>query len=666
MDDADAQFNIANSLVARGKLNEAVASYQRAIALNPQHANAYFNLGVTFRKLSQLEAAVQSYRRGLAIDRDSALAHYGLGNVLRELGQLDAAIAAYEQAVNLEPQKVEFLFMLASSLAQQGNFEKAIQTYNIVLQLRPDDPNAYFDLGCIFRDLGNLEASATSYQRVLELDSHDAQASFNLGNVLTQQGEYERAVTAYQGAIALDPKYAKAHEGLGLAYMKLRQHERAITTYRTALRLNAHQAEVWCNLGDALAQKGEYEEAIKCLQTSIELKPEFAGAYCNLANTSFLTGNLKKALEYCHKALALNPEFPEAHNNLGLILYVQNQVENAIACYDKAIAINPNHVNARWNKALALLKLGDFERGWVEYEYRWESDFMSPPGFTQPLWDGSSLVGKTILLVAEQGFGDMIQFVRYVPLVAACGGRIVVQCPAALMKLFSTCDRIEQLVETSSELPAFDVYAHFMSLPRILGTTLATVPNQIPYLQALPKSHPDDYPHLQIFYSDRIKVGITWASGYKDETIALLKDYKKRSCPLAYFVELLRVPGVSFYSLQVGKDVADLYDYLSDEPDAQIITDLSDRIDDFADTAAMIDRLDLVISVDTSIVHLAGAMGKPTWVLLPFASDWRWLLERQDSPWYPHTMRLFRQPRAGDWQSVFREVLIALSAYRQP
>jgi tetratricopeptide (TPR) repeat protein len=663
MDDADAQFNIANSLVARGKLDEAVVSYQRAIALNHQHANAYFNLGVTFRKLGKLEAAVQGYRGGLAIDRDSALAHYGLGNVLRELGQIDEAIASYKKSVALEPQKVEFLFMLASSLMQKGKLEEAIRTYNRLLELHPEDANTYFDLGCIFRDRGELQASIHNYRRALAIDPHDAQASFNLGNVLAQQGEYERAVTAYQAAIALDPKYVKAHAGLGLAYMKLCQLDLAIATYRIALRLNDNQAEVWCNLGDALTQKGEYEQAIQCLQKSIELKPEFASAYCNLANTSFLSGNLQKALEYSHKALALNPEFPEAHNNLGLILYMQNQIEDAIACYDKALAINPNHVNAHWNKALALLKSGDFVRGWVEYEYRWQSDFMPPPNFSQPVWDGSSLVGKTILLVAEQGFGDMMQFVRYVPLVAAYGGQIVVQCPAALIKLFLHCDRIAQLVEADSELPTFDVYAHFMSLPRILGTTLETIPDRIPYLQIPPSLYPKDDLHLQISECDRLKVGIAWASGYKDETIALLKDYKKRSCPLSYFVELLRVPGVTFYSLQVGKDAADLYDYLSDGVDNQIITDLSNRIDDFADTAAIIDCIDLVISVDTSIVHLAGAMGKPTWVLLPFASDWRWLLERQNSPWYPQNMRLFRQPRAGDWQSVFREVLIALSNY---
>jgi TPR repeat len=373
-------------------------------------------------------------------------------------------------------------------------------------------------------------------------------------------------------------------------------------------------------------------------------------------------GNLDTAWEHCQQALALEPEFPEALNNMGLILFAQNRVEAAIASYERALAVKPNHINALWNRALGLLKLGNFAQGWVEYEWRWKCDFMSLPHLVQPIWDGSALQGKTILLIAEQGFGDMIQFVRYVPLVAQSGGRIIVQCPSALTRLFATCSFISQIVDSETELPEFDVYAHFMSLPRIFGTTLETIPTAIPYLNP-----PEKYPQLlPVKPSTQLKVGIAWASGYKDETAMLLKDYKKRSCPLAYFVELLQIPGVSLYSLQLGKDVADLYDYLSDTSDSAIV-DLSggmhhggNRIQDFADTAAIAFQLDLVISVDTSVVHLSGALGKPTWVLLPFTADWRWLLGRNDSPWYPHKMRLFRQPQQGDWESVFREVAIAL------
>jgi tetratricopeptide (TPR) repeat protein len=660
---AEAQFNLANSLAERGKLDEAATAYQQAIALQPNHGHAYINLGMMLRKLGHLEAAVQSYRRGIEITSDSAHAYFSLGNVLVDMEQLSEAIKCFEAAVRLDPLAEKFHFMLASTLAKQGNLEDAICAYNQVLQLHPHDADAYFNLGGIFRQQGDLEASASSFRRILEINPNDAQASFNLGNVLEGQGEYQRAVLAYEDAIALNPKYARAYAGLGSASMQMRQLDQAIAAYRTALGLNSDLADTWCNLGDALAQKGEYTEAINSLQTALKIKPEFAGAYCNLANTTFLMGNLDVAWNYCLQALALEPEFPEAHNNLGLILSAQNRVEEAIASYEKALAVKPNHINALWNRALALLKLGNFAQGWVEYEWRWQSDFMSPPDFAQPIWDGSSLIGKTILLVAEQGLGDMMQFIRYVPLVAQSGGRIIVQCPASLIRLFATCSLISQLVEFESELPEFDVYAHFMSLPRILGTTLETIPTTIPYLKP-----PESYPQLPpVARSTQLKVGIAWASGYKDETRILLKDYKKRSCPLAYFVELLQIPGVSLYSLQVGKDVADLYDYLSDTS-GSLIVDLGggthpggNRIHDFADTAAIALQLDLVISVDTSIVHLAGALACPTWVLLPFNADWRWLLGRNDSPWYP-SMRLFRQPQSGDWASVFREVAIALAA----
>ncbi len=500
-----------------------------------------------------------------------------------------------------------------------------------------------------------MEASASSFRRILEIDLTDAQASFNLGSVLEAQGEYQQAVLAYEGAIALDPKYAKAYAGVGSAYMQMRQLDRAIAGYRAALGLNSALADTWNNLGDALAQKREYAEALNCLQTALKIKPEFAGAYCNLANVAFLIGNLDTAWDYCQQALALEPEFPEALNNLGLLLFAHNRVEEAIASYERALAVKSNHINALWNRALALLKLGNFAEGWVEYEWRWKIDFMTPPSFAQPTWDGSALEGKTILLVAEQGLGDMLQFIRYVPLVAQYGGRTIVQCPFSLTRLFATCSQISHVVDSEAKLPEFDVYAHFMSLPRILGTTLETIPAAIPYLNPTEK-----YLLLPaITPSTQLKVGIAWASGYKDETVILLKDYKKRSCPLSCFIDLLKIPEVSVYSLQVGKDVADLYDYLGNTP-GSLIADLSDRIHDFADTAAIVTQLDLVISVDTSIIHLAGALGKKTWVLLPFTADWRWLLGRNDSPWYPHTMRLFRQPQLGDWESVFCEVAIAL------
>lgn len=656
---AEAQFNLANSLAEGGKLDEAATAYQQAIALQPNHGHAYINLGMMLRKLGDLEAAVQSYRRGIEIIPDSSHAYFSLGNALVDMEQLSEAIKCFQQAVRLDPLAEKFHFMLASTLAKLGSLEDAVGAYNQVLQLHPHDPDTYFNLGGIFRQQGHLEASANCFRRILGINPNDAQASFNLGNVLEEQGEYKLAVLAYEDAIALNPKYARAYAGLGSASIKMRQLDQAIAAYRTALGLDASLAETWCNLGDALAQKGEYAEAISSLQTALKIKPGFAGAYCNLANTTFLMGNLDTAWDYCQQALTLEPEFPEAHNNLGLILAARNGVEEAIASYEKALAVKPNHINALWNRALALLKLGNFAQGWVEYEWRWQSNFMSPPDFAQPIWDGSSLIGKTILLVAEQGLGDMMQFIRYVPLVAQSGGRIIVQCPSSLIRLFATCSLISQLVESESELPEFDVYAHFMSLPGILGTILETIPTDIPYL-----SPPESYPQLPSTLSTQLKVGIAWASGYKDETVMLVKDYKKRSCPLAYFVELLQIPGVSLYSLQVGKDVADLYDYLSDTS-GSLIVDLSNRIHDFADTAAIISQLDLVISVDTSIIHLAGALASPTWVLLPFNADWRWLLGRSDSPWYPHKMRLFRQPQLGDWARVFREVAIALQDLRQ-
>jgi hypothetical protein len=301
--------------------------------------------------------------------------------------------------------------------------------------------------------------------------------------------------------------------------------------------------------------------------------------------------------------------------------------------------------------------MGDMQRGFAEFEYRRNiKDFAKTlPSFNQPQWDGSPLEGKTILLYSDAAFGDTIQTIRYIPQIVACGGRIVLNCLSGFERLLQNMSGIDQIIPKGEALPKFDVYAPLLSLPYILGTTLETIPAQIPYIFA-----PEDVDiAISPGSSQTLKVGIVWASGYRGSYFELKKFYQTKSSSLSMFEQIISIPHTCFYSLQVGQHAADI-ELLGEHPN---VIDLSHRIHDFADTATIIKQLDLVISVDTAVAHLAGAMAKPVWVLLPFAPDWRWMLQREDSPWYP-TMRLFRQDEPNDWQGVMNKVYASLQSFK--
>lgn len=456
---------------------------------------------------------------------------------------------------------------------------------------------------------GRLSEAEHIYRQILLQQPNQVDALHLLGTIAHQSGQIETAIAYYRQALAKAPALASVHSNLGIALKQLGLVEEAIHHYNFAI---AHQpnAQFHYNLGVALQEVGKLEEAIQ---------------------------------QY-HTATVLNPNYAEAYNNLG---YVQNQlgqIEEAIAHYHKAINCKPNFAEAHRNLAESLLLIGDFTHGFAEYEWRWQ--LFAPhqlPNFTTPPWDGSYLAGKTILLYAEQGLGDTIQFIRYAPLIKERGGRVIATCLPSQVRLLKTVPGIEQVFALDEELPLFHTQAPLMSLPYLFGTTPDTVPAQIPYLT--PPSH-----NFKLSAGDRLKVGITWAGNPGNRYDI------RRTCGLQPFLPLLATPEVDFYSLQIGstKELAQL------PPDVKVKY-LSVNISDFADTAAIVAQLDLVITIDTSVAHLAGALGKPTWVVLPFVPDWRWMLKRQDSPWYP-TMRLFRQESIGDWSGVFARVAEALQS----
>jgi len=420
-----------------------------------------------------------------------------------------------------------------------------------------------------------------------------------------------------------------------------------VTSYQEAIRRVPNFPEACNNLGVALHALKRSDEAIAVLRRALELRPDYAEAHNNLGNALREQAQFDAAAACYERALRLNPDYAEAHHNLGNAMKSQGRMADAFACYDRALAIKPDLPQVHLSRALALLEIGDFERGWPEYEWRLKCPQYAIPQFRQPAWDGRPLEGRTILLYADHGLGDALQFIRYAPMVRDRVGRVVVVCRAPLARLVATCAGVDLVVVEGSPLPDCDVYAPLMSLPGIFGTDAASVPADVPYLFADPQLVGARAEELAL--PDDLCIGIAW-QGNRGHS----RDHV-RSFPLDRFEPVARRPGVRLYSLQKDDGREQVADVAGRFP----VIDLGGRLDDLMDTAAVMKNLDLVIVADTALAHLAGALGVPVWVALPFEPDWRWMSDRDDSPWYP-TMRLFRQRRWGEWDDVFARIAAAL------
>ncbi|MEC4896140.1 MAG: tetratricopeptide repeat protein, partial [Oscillatoria sp. PMC 1050.18] len=558
-------------------------------------------------------------KENIAKSLQQALKHY-------QAGRFAAAEQICRKIVQSEPQQADALHLLGILAYEQGNKPEAIAKYRQAIEIKPDNPDVYNNLAIALKNQGDLDAAIVYYQQAITLRPNSADLYKNLGLAYKEKGLSEQAAAAYQQAITIQPEQADLYNKLGMVYRELGLAEEAIVQYQQALKLKPNWEVLYNNLGNAYREKGD--------------------------------------------------------------------LASAKVAYHQAIAIRSNYAQAQFGLAGALLMEGDFQRGFQGYEWRWKLKDNSPRKFPQPIWDGSSLAGRTILLHAEQGLGDTIQFIRYVSRLKAQGARVVVETQNALVELFQVLDDIDEVVGRGKPLPDFDVHSPLLSLSRVFGDTIDTIPTQVPYLF----SPADNQLYLPNYFSEKntvndvnlreqilvndlnlsgqnsvndinsteensveninfsgqdtrpttsikyLKVGLVWAGNPENPT-----DYK-RSSSLEYFRQLLDVNRVAFYSLQKEPGSAQLKEITEER-----ICDLSDKLNNFADTATAISQLDLVITVDTAVAHLAGALGKPVWVLLCYAADWRWMLAREDSPWYP-TMRLFRQSQPNDWQGAIARV----------
>ena len=560
-----------------------------------------------------------------------------------QAGRLSEAESLYRQIIELHPESANVLCLLGIAARQQGKIAEAIAFYEKAIAQQHDFVEAHLNKGHVLLDIGEHQRAIACYEQVIKLAPNSALAHNNLGWLKQQLGETDAAIFYYQTALQIDPSLLETYHNLANLFKEKGQFNEAIASYRNALQINPNLTNTLIALGTVLQQQGQLIEALNCYQQAVKLDPNNAEALNNVGALYHEQGNTQAAISHYRQALDLKPDFLDAINNLGHALVDLGQFQAAFSCHYQALELQPENSTAHLEFALTLLLFGDFRRGFAEYEWRWRTSQLQPRQFVQPVWDGSSLQGKTILLHVEQGLGDSIQFIRYAPILSSQGAKVIVACYPELMRLFATVAGVEYLSVSFENLPAFDVHAPLMSLPYILGTTLETIPANIPYLA------PPAECKFALSSDAKLKVGIVWAGNPKRRKDA------QRSCNLSDFMQFLDVPGIAFYSLQKNLSEGDrtlLHQHL--------IPDLSPHLNDFADTAAAISQLDLVISVDTAVAHLAGALGKPVWVLLSFAPDWRWLLDRNDNPWYP-TARLFRQSQPDAWEELFEEVKAALS-----
>ena len=495
----------------------------------------------------------------------------------------------------------------------------------------------------VYHRSGKLQQAEQICQQILDIDPQNAEVLNLFGLIACQAGKYEIAVDLINHALDISSNQPLFLNNLGFVLKEQGKISEAIAAYSQALDMTPESFEIYNNLGVALYKQRKYDKAIEAYQKAIQIQPDYAAAYNNLGIAWQKQGKLEQAVQIYNKTLVIRPNYPQAYNNLANTLKEQGKLQEAVQVYHKAIEINSSYIDAHKNLGIVLLLQGDFQRGWQEYEWRLKPDDLCSGNRARTRWDGSSLSGKTILLYAEQGFGDTIQFIRYVHLLMEYDTKILVECQPELLQLFGNIGAIQKTIAVGQSLPKFDVNASLLSLPSILGTDLSSIPAKIPYLYVKSQSNTD------LEMPSEYKVGVVWAGNLKHP------DDNNRSVGLQQFSVLFDVVNCQFFSLQVGNRRDDIIRYsYSDE-----ITDLGVNFSDFFDTAVAISELDLVISVDTAVAHLAGALGKPVWVLLPFVPDWRWLLEREDTPWYP-TMRLFRQTNTRDWAEVLKKVRLAL------
>jgi tetratricopeptide (TPR) repeat protein len=631
-----------------GRLTEAEHLYHKILAIEPNHISGLHNLALIAHGRGQYELAATLFERAIAANDRIPQCYNSLGITLCALSRLEEAVACYRKALLLDPDYAEAHNNLGNALRSQGNVVEAIALFEHALALNPSFAEAYNNLGNALCALSRLEEAVACYRKALLLDPDYAEAHNNLGNALRSQGNVVEAIALFEHALALNPNLAEAYNNLGNALKDEGKPGEALVQYQRASMTNPNFVDALNSIGTSYLERGDLDSAVAQFNRVLALKPDHPGFRNNLANALKKQGKLGEAVVQYQRVLTLKPDYAEAHNNFANSLYELGELRDALRGYERALAIEPELALAHFNLGLGLLLDGQLERGWSEYDWRWRSvnKHYESASFAQPRWRGEILGrDKVLLLHAEQGLGDTIHFCRYVPL-AGARARVALQVQRPLVGLLSSLSGFEEILRAGDPLPQFDAHCPLLSLPGAFKTEVDIIPAAIPYLEA---ESTRVLRWREILGGTGFRVGIVWQVNPLSET------EQRRSIPLSHFATLAKIPNVRLISLQKTHGLDQLAALPEDAQIEILGPDFDNGPDAFLDTAAVMENLDLVITADTAAAHLAGALGRPTWVLLRHVPHWTWMLDRDDSPWYP-SVRLFRQPRKDDWTDVFCKV----------
>lgn len=524
-------------------------------------------------------------------------------------------------------------FALAVEQHRAGRLREAEALYRQIVAADPNQLDALNNLGLIARQMNRPAEAAALWQRVVAARPDRADVQYQLAWALLDANEPYQAATAARRATELQFNLAGAHAILGRALAAVNKFDEAIKSARRAVALTPNSAETHNHVGLVLHAAGKLDEAQSEFLRSIELNPASSAFHRNLAAVRDALDDIDGSLAAAEESMRLGGDDAQVLTNVSTLHRRRRDYAAALVAAERAVKLQPTLAAAHGSKAIALLSLADYERGFVEYEWRWRCDNFTTAArdFGRPMWDGSDPKGRTIFVHTEQGYGDTIQFARYVPMLARRGATVFLECHPSLRPLFRRLEGAARIIPAGMRPPDFDLHTPLLSMPKWFGTTVSSIPNEVPYLTADPARTESWKARISL---PGLKIGLVWSGNIKPDP--------NRTCPLANLASLGQLSGVNFYSLQVGDAAREI---------ASVpirVVDLSQHLTDFGETAAAMHCLDLIITIDTAVAHLAGALGREVWTLLPWAPDWRWMLDREDSPWYP-TMRLFRQTRKGDW-----------------
>ena len=656
-------FNEGLALHQQGQFAAAQAVYAQVLAEQPDHFDALHLTGAIALHHHQLAEALGWMDKALAINPHYATVYSNRGLALQRLGRLDEALASYDQALVLAPQDSSVLadahYNRGIALQALQRLDEACASFIQAVALKPSLGSVYVGLGHALLEAGHAEDAIRLYDQAIAAQAADAQTHNNRGAALHSLDRWADALHSYTQALAMQPGYAEAYFNQGLALQQLERTDEALASFDQAIALRPQYELAYCNRGFSLQKMGRYDEALASYDQALALDPAAADAHYNRGCALHKLQRPNEALASYDQAIALDPDYKSAHANRGLALLELKRLDEAQASYDRAIALNPNDADAHWNKGLACLMQGHYAQGWPLYEWGWQNGSRGKKRVhAQPLWLGQEdLTGKTCLLYAEQGLGDVIQFCRYARQVKALGAKVLLEVPKSMLGLMQTLEGVDVLIESgvyvaqSDGVPAFDYQVPLGSLPLAFKTEVGTIPDAAGYLRVNDAK--------RAVWQERLgpkrkpRVGVVWSSASN------FKGDATRSMGLKDFAQCLDFESYEVVCLQkvIKSEDQAAFDALGK------MAFYGDALEDFADTAALASCMDVVVSTCTSVPHMTGALGIPTWVLLQYVPDWRWLLERRDSPWYS-SVRLFRQSERMQWGPVLAQVRLDLRNVR--